>query len=655
MGLTRLSLSLVLGTTLFAADPEPEPDKRKKATAVPSASVTVTAEATAVDVKKTPNPVKIVPLEVIERSTVADVAGLLEQILPGQLVRTGGAGGGASLFLNGTRSEDTVVTLDGLPIKDTSSSRADFAIIPMVGIERMEVLTGSCSVLAGANAMGGVVALYSNTPAAEGFHGSFKGGLGTQGVQRGSASVAQGWKAGWVRVSAEGHEEDIPTETRNPYRQAAGHVGAGLHLGENHTLAFNYRNAFIRRPLPYLSSSPTKPNAYDDTRESTARVQMSSLKLDGIFAEHYTYEVLAGGDSQHRLEVGTEKAPPSPYDSRRGVFQGSVRREATQGSLSLQLRSESEDARMNHWQGGQNAGASSRSSVSLEGSLTPLSWLRAVASVRTQSDRQEYTPKGEATRHMDRSRSVYKVGVNALWENGLRVYASTGTSYGLPDLSAVLYNITSAPGKPELQPEEGRSHLVGASWTTGPWTVALDLNRSMYDHLVYFNGNGWFYANGSDIRVQGAEARLDYAREGYQAGIFVRTQEARDLTVPEGQQLTQSTVVRRPFFSGGMQFALRHGAWGVQGRWTYSGSWYDLIPYPTVRSSGIHYNDVTLGASYDVSRTFSLTLRGEHLLQPKISKADWLAKKTDFQNDAYRAYNYPSAPRTVTLEARYRF
>jgi len=480
--LTTLSLILALGQAI-AAEADPEPDKRKKATEVPGATVTVTAEAAAVDVKKTPNPVKIVPLEVIERSAVADVAGLLEQILPGQLVRTGGAGSGASLFLNGTRSKDTVVTLDGLPIKDSSTSGADFAVIPMVGIERMEVLTGSCSVLAGADAMGGVVALYSNTPAPEGTHGRVNAGLGNQGLKRGSASVAQGWKQGWIRASAEGHQEDAPTETQNPYRQAAGHLGAGIHLGEHHTLAFNYRNAFLGRPMPYTTSWTGAP-VYDASRESTARVQMTSLKLDGIVAEHYTYEVLAGGDTQHRLEAGTAIAPASPYDSRRGVLQGSVRREGSLGSLALQVRSEREEARMSHWQGGQNAGDAHRRSASLEGSLTPLPWLRTVASVRTQSDRQDYTPKGEVTRHQDRSRTVYKVGVNLLWENGVRLYGSSGTSYALPDLSAVLYNTTSAPGTPELQPEEGRSHLLGASWSRGPWTLALDLNRSQYDRLI---------------------------------------------------------------------------------------------------------------------------------------------------------------------------
>lgn len=653
MGLTRLSLILALPGLLVASEAAPEPkDKKPKAEA--GATVTVTAEAGCVEAVKTPNPVKIVTLERIQAAGAPDLARMLDQLLPGQVVRTGGPGATASLFLNGTRSKDVVVTLDGLPIRDGSSSGLNFSTISMTGVERMEVLTGSCSVLAGADAMGGVVALYSGGQAPEGTHGEVRAQAGEQGLSRQGFHLSQGWKGGWVRAGAERHQEDAPTESRHPYLQNAVFLGAGLDLGEQHQVSVNYRGSDLRVPLPWVTSHPTKPNVYDETRESRGRVKVGSARLTGLFGEGWSYEVVAGGDSQHRLEVATEKTPASPYDSTRQVAKGSVHRELQGWSFGLQQQEEREQGRMAYWMGGQNQGEASRRSTSAEAAVTVADRLRILGSVRFQRDEQTFRPVGGAERRNAHSSVAGRAGVNLLLDQGLRVYASMGTSYGLPEISAVLYNMGNAPDKPELGEEKGYSLLAGASWLVGAWTLNLDLNRSMYDKLVYFNGNGWYYANGSDVRVQSAELRADYRREGLHGGAFVRTQEARNLKA-SGGQLATSEVARRPFFSGGLQGGFATGAWRMEARWTYTGSYYDIIPYPTVRPSGVHYNDLACSVSRDMGRGLVLTLRGENLLQPRITKADWLAKRTDFQNDAYRAYNYPSQAPILSLEARYRF
>ena len=48
-------------------------------------------------------------------------------------------------------------------------------------------------------------------------------------------------------------------------------------------------------------------------------------------------------------------------------------------------------------------------------------------------------------------------------------------------------------------------------------------------------------------------------------------------------------------------------------------------------------------------------LRGEHLLQPRTTAAQWVAASREGQNDAYIIDGYPAAPPSGSLEARFRF
>ena len=60
-------------------------------------------------------------------------------------------------------------------------------------------------------------------------------------------------------------------------------------------------------------------------------------------------------------------------------------------------------------------------------------------------------------------------------------------------------------------------------------------------------------------------------------------------------------------------------------------------------------------ATWAASKALSLTLRGDHLLQPRLSVQDWERRTTDGQNDAYQIYGFPAQPPTVSLQLRYHF
>ncbi|HLG57157.1 MAG TPA: TonB-dependent receptor [Vicinamibacterales bacterium] len=101
------------------------------------------------------------PVTVIDSSTLdaLNKPDLLEalRLVPGaQIVQVGQRGGGTSLFLRGGNSNFTKVLIDGIPANDIGGG-FDFSQLDTAGVDRIEVLRQTNSVIYGSDALTGVV------------------------------------------------------------------------------------------------------------------------------------------------------------------------------------------------------------------------------------------------------------------------------------------------------------------------------------------------------------------------------------------------------------------------------------------------------------------------------------------------------------------
>lgn len=99
-------------------------------------------------------------IEAQQRRTLPDVL----KMVPGlNVVQTGGPGGQTSIFMRGTNSNHTKVLIDGIDVSDPSTPNRTFDYGQMLAmdIERVEVLRGPQSGLYGADALGGVILIYT--------------------------------------------------------------------------------------------------------------------------------------------------------------------------------------------------------------------------------------------------------------------------------------------------------------------------------------------------------------------------------------------------------------------------------------------------------------------------------------------------------------
>ena len=118
----------------------------------------------------------------IEAAQIRDIPALLDQITGLSVTDSGGRGSTTGAFLRGTQIGQTIVLIDGVRVGSATLGSAQLNSYPVEAIERIEVVKGPLSGIYGADAVGGVIQLFTK-----------KGGegLGTASVSFGSDSLIE--------------------------------------------------------------------------------------------------------------------------------------------------------------------------------------------------------------------------------------------------------------------------------------------------------------------------------------------------------------------------------------------------------------------------------------------------------------------------------
>ena len=123
--------------------------------------VVVTASRTSQARENVIGDVTVIDRQEIERMGAGSVTDLL-RMQPGVQVNTnGGAGTESSIYLRGTNDQHVVLLVDGLRINSATSGTTAYQNIPLALIDRIEILRGPASSLYGADAIGGVIQIFT--------------------------------------------------------------------------------------------------------------------------------------------------------------------------------------------------------------------------------------------------------------------------------------------------------------------------------------------------------------------------------------------------------------------------------------------------------------------------------------------------------------
>lgn len=155
MKLSRLALAIALAPSLVLAETPSRDDALKLDDTL------ITANRDVQKRSESSSAVSVFTRADIERLRPASVNELLARVPGVQVVQNGGRGSNTSLFIRGTNNAQSLVLIDGQRTGSVSSGSASLQYLNIEQIERVEVLRGSRSALYGADAIGGVVQIFT--------------------------------------------------------------------------------------------------------------------------------------------------------------------------------------------------------------------------------------------------------------------------------------------------------------------------------------------------------------------------------------------------------------------------------------------------------------------------------------------------------------
>ena len=97
----------------------------------------------------------------IAKSGATGIVELLQKQRGIEISRNGGPGTNSSVFIRGGSNAQNVVYVDGVRIGSATTGGASWSVIPLSQIERVEIVYGPLSSLYGADAMGGVIQVFT--------------------------------------------------------------------------------------------------------------------------------------------------------------------------------------------------------------------------------------------------------------------------------------------------------------------------------------------------------------------------------------------------------------------------------------------------------------------------------------------------------------
>lgn len=169
--------SFVLALATSCAHAEPASTVLVTATRTPQALADVISDSTTIDAEQ------------IARAGAGSIVDLLKRQRGIEVTRNGGAGSSSNVYIRGANSNQSIVLVDGVRIGSSTTGAANWSAIPLTAIDRIEIVYGPLSSLYGADAIGGVIQIFTKkgqgAPAVTGF-----AGYGSDNTREADATVS---------------------------------------------------------------------------------------------------------------------------------------------------------------------------------------------------------------------------------------------------------------------------------------------------------------------------------------------------------------------------------------------------------------------------------------------------------------------------------
>ena len=343
----RFVAFLVMGLFLFSClveAAEEETSEVKESEPVTMKEVVVTATRYTEEVATLPTNVTVITEEDIAKSTAKDVPSLLRTQVGINVMDITGNRRTYRVDIRGfgeTANLNTLVLVDGRRANQPDLSGADWALIPLDRIKKIEIVRGSrASVLYGDNATGGVINII--TKEGDAFKAGIKGAVGSFDTISTDAYVSGTHKDLSYALSGSLYDTEGYRDNSDLYSEDLGlnlayllgdmakvHLNSGYHKDETR-LPGGLRLSDFLAGIPRTGT--TKPNDFANTQDSYVQLtpelfffQDSRFKLPLSYRKRNTFAFASfsggnfGGDTEIKTAIASPqvviKEPISNFDN----------------------------------------------------------------------------------------------------------------------------------------------------------------------------------------------------------------------------------------------------------------------------------------------------------------------------------------------------
>lgn len=559
--------------------------------------------------------VTVIGADEILRSGVASLAELLQRQPGVEIVQNGGPGSVSGAIIRGANRGQTLVLIDGLRAGSSSAGSTSLEAIPLDQIDRIEILRGPASSLYGADAIGGVVQVFTKQPQGPtqgtSFTPNISAGYGTYNT----AALSAGFSGtnGPVRFSlqAGGRSSDGFNAIVNPSNYSYNPDPDGFstkNLSANATWTWDAGQELV---LQYfgnrLNSQFDGGFPYFDDRTITT-VQAWSVASRNRINDVWTSRLTAGEGSDDSVSQTGFGNFPFKTSQRQYFWQNDFT--LPLGALGVIL-----ERREEHLATDADFAVTQRNTNSATGVYQLRYEAFALQANLRRDDSNQYGGKTTGGIALG-----YKL--SPAW----RVTAGVSTGFKAPSFNDLYYPGFSNPG---LVPETSKNVEVGAYWNAvqgdARWEVrAIGYHNQVSDLIVF----------GCDANFNCLPQNVNRATlEGVTLGLNLTWRDTRvtaslDLQNPK-DDATGNLLPRRAREHGAVQVLQQAGPVQLGVEFIASSLRYDDAA-DTVKMSG--YGIVNLTVEWPFAKGFSLLLRGGNVFNRNYQLA------ADYSTGAATAY-----------------
>ena len=528
---------------------------------------------------------------VIDQSAAGSLYDLL-RVVPGlQMARTGIDGAQTSLFMRGSNSNHTLILLDGVRLNTASEGAARLEHIPVSHIERIEVIRGPQSSVYGADAIGGVIQIFtrSGLPPADDergnntFSGRLEAGIGTEQSRVLHGAVRGSINRTLIDIDVSQRETDgIPARNApTPSTLNAGWENQSLGVGIQHALNTNWQW--------WGRWQGTDSENVFDGGDSESSQKTGSTGVRGQLSPRWSTQLQLSQfeDNNVTRQWGLSH---SKTERRSAQWQNELRLSPRSNTL-LGLDVDNED--LVYLSSGAVQNVSTRRNNALFAvHQQDIGVFDVTASVRLDDNGQF----GEHT--------TGRLALGRDLGNNSTVWLAASTAFKAPTLVDLYVDFPAFNffANPALQPEKARN--LEAGMRTSLAGMALDINvfRNNISNLIASDSTFTSLDNVGRARIDGLELSASRDMLGWQsrAALTLLDHKNRD---------TGDKLLRRPNEQLSLSASRRFDRWSVLLDWQLRGDQADLDPVTYGRSRVAGYAVLDTVIEWQPMRALNLQLK----------------------------------------------